>query len=95
MQTDLPSATGGYYLEVHHVIPLSCDGLDDEWNALAICPDDHRRAHFGADRKELRDKMIQLLGARYPAKLGLLTEMAARMDSSESGTEDLEDDFGS
>lgn len=81
---------GGYYLEVHHVIPLSCGGLDVEWNALAICPEDHKRAHFGADRIVLRDELIQHLGERYPEKLIQLLEMARKMDSRASSAEDLE-----
>lgn len=36
------------YLEVHHVIPLSQDGADRLENVLALCPNCHRKAHFGA-----------------------------------------------
>ncbi len=81
---------GGFYLEVHHVVPLSCDGLDAEWNAMAICPYDHKRAHFGVDRKDLRNEMIQFLGERYPERLEKLLEMAKRMDSNGSSGDELE-----
>lgn len=81
---------GGYYLEVHHVVPLSCDGVDAPWNAMAICPGDHKRAHFGADRKDLRDKMVQLLGNRFPEKLEKLLEMVKKMDSNSNIGDDLE-----
>ncbi len=36
-------------LEVHHVISLSYDGVDTIANVSAICPNDHRQAHFGAE----------------------------------------------
>lgn len=35
------------YLEVHHVIPLSQDGEDTVENAVALCPNCHRKIHFG------------------------------------------------
>lgn len=58
---------GGFYLEGHHVIPLNCGGLDDVRNVVAICPDDHRRAHYGEDRHVLRDRMIwDVLSKKYP-----------------------------
>lgn len=38
---------GTPYLEVHHVIPLAQGGKDSLENAVAICPNCHRKAHFG------------------------------------------------
>lgn len=35
------------YLEVHHHIPLSKGGDDIVKNAFALCPNCHRKAHFG------------------------------------------------
>ncbi|MBC8184963.1 HNH endonuclease [candidate division KSB1 bacterium] len=35
------------YLEVHHKIPLSKSGADTVNNAIALCPNCHRHAHFG------------------------------------------------
>jgi len=35
------------YLEVHHVIHLADDGDDTVENALALCPNCHRKLHFG------------------------------------------------
>ena len=35
------------YLEVHHKVPLAQGGEDTVKNAIAICPNCHRRAHFG------------------------------------------------
>ena len=34
------------YLEVHHRKPLSVGGLDTVENAIAMCPNCHREAHF-------------------------------------------------
>jgi HNH endonuclease len=35
------------YLEVHHRVPLAEDGDDTVANAIALCPNCHRRFHFG------------------------------------------------
>lgn len=38
---------GTPYLEVHHVIPMSSGGSDTLENVKALCPNCHRRMHFG------------------------------------------------
>ena len=38
---------GSPFLEVHHEIPLAKGGLDSVENAVALCPNCHRKAHFG------------------------------------------------
>jgi 5-methylcytosine-specific restriction protein A len=38
--------SGANYLETHHIIPLCEGGLDTEDNVIALCPNDHRKAHF-------------------------------------------------
>ncbi len=35
------------YLEVHHVVPLSEGGLDALENVVTLCPNCHRKRHFG------------------------------------------------
>jgi 5-methylcytosine-specific restriction endonuclease McrA len=50
---------GSRYLECHHIIALANDGADRMTNVIALCPDDHRRAHFGAERNVLEQKMIR------------------------------------
>jgi len=40
-------STGTPYLEVHHRLPLSEGGEDTVENAVALCPNCHREAHFG------------------------------------------------
>ncbi|OGR08032.1 MAG: hypothetical protein A2511_17535 [Deltaproteobacteria bacterium RIFOXYD12_FULL_50_9] len=37
------------YLEVHHKIQLADNGEDTVENAIAVCPNCHRQAHFGED----------------------------------------------
>lgn len=55
------------YLETHHVVPLAEGGADAVWNVVAICPNDHRRAHFAYDRLALRESMILRLITMYPS----------------------------
>ncbi|TDS98212.1 5-methylcytosine-specific restriction protein A [Rahnella sp. BIGb0236] len=43
----LRAKDGRPYLEVHHIQPLSEGGMDIVENAQAICPNCHRKAHFG------------------------------------------------
>lgn len=57
---------GAVFLETHHVVPLSERGPDVEWNVVALCPNDHRRAHYGVDRIELRDELLAKLLETYP-----------------------------
>lgn len=40
-------SNGSPYLEVHHRIPLAQDGDDTVENAIALCPNCHRKSHFG------------------------------------------------
>jgi 5-methylcytosine-specific restriction protein A len=35
------------YLEVHHKVQLAAGGEDVVENAIALCPNCHRREHFG------------------------------------------------
>ena len=39
------------FLEVHHVEPLATGGPDVPENAVALCPNCHRRAHYGNRKK--------------------------------------------
>jgi 5-methylcytosine-specific restriction endonuclease McrA len=41
---------GAYYLEVHHIIPLSENGEDSVDNAIALCPNCHRQEHYGEQK---------------------------------------------
>lgn len=46
------------YLEVHHLRRLSDGGLDHPEHVAAICPNCHRRVHYGKDRKKYNKKLI-------------------------------------
>ncbi len=43
----LRKSDGTPYLEVHHIIPLSEGGEDTVINSIALCPNCHRKKHFG------------------------------------------------
>jgi 5-methylcytosine-specific restriction protein A len=55
------SAASSIYLETHHVVPLANDGLDHPSNVVAICPQDHRRAHFAVERDEIAIRLTAIL----------------------------------
>ena len=52
-------ADGQPYLECHHIIALAKDGADRMTNVIALCPNDHREAHFGKRRFKLERAMIR------------------------------------
>ncbi|WP_291891674.1 HNH endonuclease signature motif containing protein [Maricaulis sp.] len=52
---------GRRYLETHHIIPLSEGGPDDITNVIAICPNDHKEAHFGANSLQMRDELLNII----------------------------------
>ncbi|MBP2198913.1 HNH endonuclease signature motif containing protein [Pantoea cypripedii] len=45
---------GAIFAEVHHIIPLSEGGADEASNLIVLCPNDHRKAHYGQNMKQLR-----------------------------------------
>jgi 5-methylcytosine-specific restriction enzyme A len=47
----LKAKDGSPYLEVHHWIPLSQGGEDTVQNSGALCPNCHRKHHFGQKQK--------------------------------------------
>lgn len=65
-RSGFPMANGAVYLETHHVVPLALGGPDADNNVVALCADDHRRAHFAMDREEITDRLQALL--RTPKK---------------------------
>lgn len=56
---DLPD--GRIYLETHHVVSLANFGGDGVGNVVAICPNDHRRAHHGRDALKIREELQRRL----------------------------------
>ena len=55
---------GTSYLESHHIIALANDGADRMTNVIALCPGDHREAHFGNRRNELEMEMIRIVAKK-------------------------------
>jgi len=49
---------GSRYLEAHHIIALASDGADRTTNVIALCPIDHREAHFGERAQQIEAEMI-------------------------------------
>jgi 5-methylcytosine-specific restriction protein A len=56
------TASGGIFLETHHIIPLSEDGLDCVTNVVALCANHHREAHHGKKRAEIRKTLLLRFG---------------------------------
>lgn len=46
-----------WFLEVHHVVPLRDGGADTIWNAVALCPNCHRRCHHGEDATQFVERL--------------------------------------
>jgi len=46
-----------HYLESHHVVSLSQGGPDTIENAVALCPNCHKRCHYAHDLEEVRAEM--------------------------------------
>jgi 5-methylcytosine-specific restriction protein A len=49
------------YLEVHHIFRLADDGPDLPCNVAALCPNCHKEAHFGLGKREMRDKLAEII----------------------------------
>jgi 5-methylcytosine-specific restriction protein A len=57
------------YLEVHHVYPLGDGGSDRISNAVALCPNCHRRCHLSKDRKEFTQSLYASISRLKEEKL--------------------------
>lgn len=58
---------GQIYLESHHVIPLCDSGADTIHNVIALCPNDHRKAHYGEERAAMTEAMLIRVQERIAA----------------------------
>lgn len=52
-------ADGFPFLEVHHVRTLADGGSDTVTNAVAVCPNCHRRLHYSEDSKAYRQSLYE------------------------------------
>lgn len=59
---------GAPYLEAHHLHKLSDNGLDSPCNIIALCPNCHRRVHYGCDGDEFNNKLIGVIKQKEQAK---------------------------
>ncbi|MNY20127.1 HNH endonuclease [compost metagenome] len=50
------------YLEVHHVKPLAEKGSDQVTNAVALCPNCHRRCHHSNDSEAFTESLYERIG---------------------------------
>ncbi|WP_175894673.1 HNH endonuclease [Burkholderia cepacia] len=50
-------ADGFPFLEVHHLRRLADDGSDTPTNAVAVCPNCHRRLHFSENARAYRETL--------------------------------------
>ena len=53
------TSDGRSYLECHHIVALANDGADRMNNVIALCPNDHREAHFGKRKDKIEKEMIR------------------------------------
>lgn len=52
------------YLESHHLIQLADGGPDTPDNTAALCPNCHRKMHYGKDRNQLRDHLTHTIHSK-------------------------------
>lgn len=50
--TVIPKVSGGYYAEAHHLEAISDGGLDFSKNIIVVCPNCHKRCHYGDVKKQ-------------------------------------------
>lgn len=53
---------GEPYLEVHHLIRLADGGPDMVSNVVAVCPNCHRRMHYGIDKYDIVESLYGKIG---------------------------------
>lgn len=59
------TANGYIYLETHHIVPLSEGGADSERNIIALCANDHRKAHYSKNHGDIRKELEEILSRYY------------------------------
>jgi 5-methylcytosine-specific restriction protein A len=56
------------YLEPHHTTRLADDGPDHPATIIALCPNCHRRSHYGEDSKTFNRSLINRLAKIEPKR---------------------------
>lgn len=62
--TGFETVSGWFFLETHHVIPLSEGGHDAIYNVAALCPNHHREAHHGLIAGVIRSALLMSIGGQ-------------------------------
>jgi 5-methylcytosine-specific restriction enzyme A len=57
-------ASGAAYIETHHIVALAAKGTDHDQNVIALCPNDHRRAHHDVDASVLQKEFQRIVSAK-------------------------------
>ncbi|WP_258162757.1 HNH endonuclease signature motif containing protein [Rhizobium sp. TH2] len=60
------TARGTPYLEPHHIRRLSDGGPDDPRYVIALCPNCHRRVHFGRDGTDYNADLLERMRVIEP-----------------------------
>jgi hypothetical protein len=60
-QAPFRTASGSWYLEVHHTDRVADDGPDHPAKVIALCPNCHRRVEFSADAKQFNASLKKIL----------------------------------
>lgn len=72
-----PFESGGEpFLEVHHVVPLSDGGFDSVENAVAVCPNCHRRLHLSDEGDAPTEELYRTVPRLDPAAIDESREKA-------------------
>lgn len=61
-QLGFKMTNGALYLETHHIKRLADGGTDADTNVVALCANDHKRAHFAEDRGEIAERLLAYIG---------------------------------
>lgn len=63
-QIGFTMTSGATYIETHHIISLAENGPDTDANVIALCPNDHRRAHHAVEAETLRSEFGRIVAAK-------------------------------
>ena len=58
-------------VDAHHIVPVSENGTDDDWNLLVLCANHHRQLHYATvewPEGTKRPPAVVITGDRYPIR---------------------------
>jgi 5-methylcytosine-specific restriction protein A len=68
------ASSGEPFLEAHHIDRLADNGPDRPERVAAVCPNCHRRCHYGADHLEYNQSLRLTVAAMYPLGSNVRTD---------------------